>query len=115
MSRAHTSRFAARDRGLRRVRRVTVWSAAGSAGLAVATAIALVPATVSPASDRAATSGPDTGAAPATTPTGDAAPKRAPATSRPHPRHTTSAPRPAPPTTPPVVVHQPPQTGSGGS
>jgi len=116
MSRAHTSRFAARDRGVRRVRTVTVWSAAGSAGLAVATAIALVPGTASPASDRAATSGPDAGAAPAATPTGGTAPERAPGTAGPHPRHTTSAPRLRPPTTPPApATNTAPQTGSGGS
>jgi len=117
MTRAHISRFAVRDRGQRRVRTVTIWSATGSAGLAVATAIALVPATASPASSRAVTSVPGTtGAVPAASPTGAATPEDAPATRRPRPRHTTSAPRLVPPTTPPVVVHNPPpQTGSGGS
>ena len=121
MSRAHTSRFAARDRGLRRVRRVTVWSAAGSAGLAVATAIALVPAAASPASDRATggtdaapapTGAPDAGA----TPDRPADPARSPtAPGRPHPRHT-STPRLTPPTTPPAAADNGGQhTSSGGS
>jgi hypothetical protein len=122
MSRAHTSRFAARDRGLRRVRTVTAWSAAGSAGLAVATAIALVPATASPASDRATTGGADAGTAPAGAPGAGATtdrpadPTRSPAgQGRPHPRHT-SAPRLTPPTTPPAAAGNGSQhTSSGGS
>src|SRR3954451_9199624 len=101
MSRAHTSRFAVRDRGLRRARAVTAWSAAGSAGLAVATAIALVPATA-PASDRAETGGSPAATTPAGASGGPAAPDDAsPGAVRPHPRRTTSTPRLRPPTTPP--------------
>lgn len=123
MSRAHLSRFAVRDHGLRRARIVTAWSAAGSAGLALAAAIALVPATAWPASsqvtgsdNRAGTdngSGGDNGAAgddggaPAggPTPTAHRSPSR---TNRPRPRRTTTAPRLAPPTVPPAT------SGNGG-
>ncbi|MCU7729465.1 hypothetical protein ODJ79_37600 [Actinoplanes sp. KI2] len=115
MPRAHTSRFAVRDRGIRRVRSVTVWSAAGSAGLAVAAAIAFVPATASPASGRAVTSGSNAGTTPAAPPEDTARPSRTPAvTARPHPRRT-STPRLTPPTTPPAAATGSQHTSSGGS
>ncbi|WP_030443505.1 hypothetical protein [Actinoplanes subtropicus] len=116
MSGAHTSRFAVRDRGLRRVRAVTVWSAAGSAGLAVATAIALVPPAAAPASDRAATGGAPAGTAPPSPSGGRAAPDDEAGTARPHARRTTRTPRLRPPTTPPVPVgNGGQQATSGGS
>lgn len=107
MSRAHASRFAMRDRGLRRVRVVTVWSAIGSAGVAIAAAVALVPSTAS-AGSAAGHAG--TKATPTGGPTDSGVPDRtarhssAPAGTRsPHPRHTTSTPRLEPPTTPPAT------------
>lgn len=123
MSRAHLSRFAVRDNGLRRARIVTAWSAAGSAGLALAAAIALVPATAWPASSQVTGAGNragadngtgddngatgDDGGAPASGPT--PTPRHSSTrTNRPHARRTTTAPRLAPPTNPPVT------SGNGG-
>ena len=123
MSLDNGSRFAARDRGLRRVWKVTVWSATGSAGLAVAAAIALVPATASPAAhrtttdgSRAATSGTDAEKTPAASPSRRAAPGDAPPARTAHPRSTTRAPRLTPPTAPPATTDNGGQhAGSGGS
>ena len=120
MSRAHLSRFAVRDRGLRRARTVTAWSAAGSAGLAIAAAIALVPAAATPASGQAGADDRVTGPAPAddrATPGATSRPSRTPAAgSRPHARRTTRALRLAPPTTPPATARSGGQHAtSGGS
>jgi len=115
MSRENASRFAVRDRGLRRVRTVTTWSAAGSAGLAVAAAIALMPATASPASGGvtagagpAATGNTGAAATPAASP-GASQPSRVKTpTRRPHASRTTRSPRLTPPPAPPAP------TGNGG-
>jgi hypothetical protein len=122
MSRAHTSRFAVRDRGLRRIRVVTVWAVAGSAGAAVAAAVALVPSVASTAATSPVTGGTSTNTTPAGEPStrvpGDTAGRsRGPAaTHRPRPGLTTSAPRIEPPATPPTTADGGQQhTASGGS
>jgi hypothetical protein len=118
MAPAPISRFANRDRGLRRVRLVTAWSAAGSAGIAVVAALALVPSTASTASTGPRTTGTPAGAPGIRRVPGDTAGHfRTPAaTHRPRPRHTTSAPRLEPPTTAPAPAELgPPHAASGGS
>jgi hypothetical protein len=118
MSRTPTSRFAVRDRGLRRIRVMTAWSVAGSAGVAVAVAVALVPPAASTASTGGtSTNGTPAGGSSARAPGDTAGHSRAPAaTRRPRPRHTTSAPRIEPPTTPPATADSgSPHAASGGS
>jgi len=110
MSRAAASRFTLRDRGLRRVRVVTIWSAIGSAGLTVAGAIALAPSTASKASIAHTTGTSTTGPGVTRKVPGGAADRSRQPTSAltPRPRHSTSGPQLQPPAAPPA------NAGNGG-